>query len=257
MSKRTQNTLNRRVTPVNSQPSRLTRTLTTQIQNNEPGVNQTILPPRNRPVMPRIPRGQIVTARQANLIAEAKLRNKATIKYFETSLFGATATATFQESCLTLVPQGDAQSTRVADTIWVQSIELKFAARTANADIFNFVRLLIFRWNVSTALAIPTSGEIFFNYSSAFNYAFLNFERRDNYHVYKDVTFNLSGTATNPTAYCQHFINEHQTLRNLQIQFDPSATTATNHLFLGWLSDSTVTPFPIIDYNIRIWYYDE
>jgi hypothetical protein len=194
---------------------------------------------------------------QASRLIDNRLNRNRVIKYIETGNSAQSMSTTFQEACLTLVPQGPAQSQRVADTIWLQRIEMKINVTSANVDVFNLARLVLIRWKVSSSLALPTSADLFNNFGTNVVHSFLNFERRENYSISLDTTLNLTGVAASPTNTSQHWLNLTHNMGNQLVQFDPAATTATDHIFFGWFSDSAAIPFPVLNYNFRIWYYDE
>jgi len=128
-----------------------------------------------------------------------------TVKYTETLLLTTPMTTTGAFVQLTAIPQGSQQFQRIADTAWIERVDISYSVTTANADIFNLARLTFFRWTVSSALASPTTGELYSNYSNALVHSFFNFERRANYKVLMDNVMNLSGIATSPTS-CRNTI---------------------------------------------------
>jgi hypothetical protein len=223
----------------------------------DPGTSSRIVRPHITTPKVKLGKNQRVTTNTvSNLIRNNNL-NSRTVKYTETlvSLTPITSTGTF--ILLTQIPQGPSQSQRIADTAWLQRIDINWSVNTANADIHNIVRKSLLTWQVSTALAGPTTSDMFTNFINAFTYSHWNFENRHLYNVISDELINLTGTSTNPTSYSQHSSITSLALKNRRIDFTPAATTATGHLYLFLSSDSLATPFPIIDLNLRVWYYDE
>jgi len=118
-------------------------------------------------------------------------------------------------------------------------------------------RLSVIRWKESSALALPTASDLFTNYSNALVHSFFNFERRATYSVQRDLKFNLTGTATDPTTHSLHNYEDEIRLDSAVIQYDPSLTTGTDKFYVVFFSDSSVLPFPLLELNVRVWYYDE
>jgi len=179
-----------------------------------------------------------------------------TIKYIETLYTGLSMSTTFQSTSLVAIAQGYSQNQRVADTIWIQSVDYAYHVTTANADIINTARILLIMWKEDDTYSIPADIKVFNNFSNANTLSFLNFEQRESYHVWYDAKLNLSGTATNPTSYSQHFITG-AVRKNSRIDYHPGVVTGTNKIFLVYFSDSAALPFPELYINLRVWYYDE
>jgi len=223
----------------------------------EEGIDTHITPPAFTPKRPRKARKGKVTMSQVAVLVDDRIARNRTIKYLVTSNVNQSMTTTFMAAGMTLVPQGDGQSQRVADTIWVQRLEIRADVTLANADVYGLARVGIFKWVPSNALAVPTGPEILQTYSTNPVLSAFSFETRDYYRIIMDETLNLSGTATNPTAFSQHWLARTFDLGSIMVQYDLGVTTGTNQLFLFWVSDSTVAPNPLFEYMVRVWYYDE
>jgi len=193
-------------------------------------------------------------------IVTAMIRNEQkmsrTVKYIETIFTGLSMSTTFQSTSLVAIAQGPSQSQRVADTVWIQAVDYSYHVTTANADIINTARVLILKWREDDTYSIPADIKVFNNFSNANTLSFFNFEQRQSYQVWYDAKLNLSGTATNPTAYSQHFITG-TVRRTTRIDFHQGVVTGTNKVYLIYFADSSVTPFPELFINLRVWYYDE
>lgn len=227
-------------------------------RNTEEGVDTRITSPafsqkkgKTIPEKRKVKKSDVIT-----LIDQRMTRNRV-IKYLLTTNVNQTMTTTLQEACITLIPQGPAQSQRIADTVWIERVEIRADVTLANSDIYGLARLGIYRWKDSTALSTPTPIDLFQTSTTNVVLSFFNFERKNLYHIHADEILNLSGTATNPTVFSQHWINRAIGFNSQMMQFDLGVNTATNHLFLYWASDSTVAPNPLFEYMVRVWYYDE
>jgi len=229
----------------------------------EEGIDTRIAPPSYNPRKPNLAKGQNkgkrgkVTISQVATLVDDRIARKRTIKYFETSNTGQPMTTGFQAIGTTYVPQGDGQGQRIADTIWVQRLEVRADVTLANADVYGLARVGFFKWVPSNALAVPDGSEIFQTYTTNPVLSFFCVETREYYRIFADETLNLSGTATNPTAFSQHWLSRTLELGGVMVQYDLGVTTGTGHIFMYWVSDSTVVPHPLLEYNVRIWYYDE
>jgi len=225
---------------------------------NLPGISSKIIPPAYSAKKLRAKKRKKgpMTNNDISLIIESKMKKNRVIKYIETLLANISATTTGNFVQLSSIIQGVLQHERIADTVWIQRIDYSLNFTTGNADIFNLVRMVFFIWKTSTALALPTTNEIFNNWAFALIHSMLNFERRDTYHLLKDTRYNMSGTASNPTNYSQQL--QFGTIKmNNRIDFDPSILTAYNHVYVFFASDSAAIPFPVLQANFRLWYYDD
>jgi hypothetical protein len=237
-------------------PRRFTRRPTSHI--SEPGIVSHVIPPTGvRRTKTKIKPKQKVNSQQVSTIIERRLASVKTVKYLETLITATSLTTTGQFFQITTIPQGSAQNQRVVDTVWLQRIDLSLGITTANADIFNLGRITFLNWKVSSALASPTTAEIFTNWTNALVHSFLNFERRDLYSVVHDSKYNFTGVSTVPTINSQHYLETTLPMKNHRIDFDPGVTTGTGHIYLFLASDSSALPFPVININLRVWYYDE
>lgn len=223
----------------------------------EPGITSYVIPPHvdRKNERPIAKGNQKVDATQVGLIIERKMQ-RGTVKYFEllATTVSMTSTGAFQQ--LTTMTQGPAQFQRIADTIWMERIDVSYNITTANVDIFNLARVTLMKWKISSALASPTILDVFTNWSNAFVLSYLNFENRKDYAVFHDLKFNMSGIAASPTINSQHYVELSIPMNRSRVDFNQGATTGIGNLFLFVGSDSTVTPFPVFNGNFRIWYYD-
>jgi len=226
-------------------------------RKNDPGTSSIIVPPRVPPKKPKkktlkgkLDRQQVIQVVQ-NQFIESK-----DIKWLETliTLQNVPSSGGFVQ--LTAIPQGPANQQRIADTVWLQRMDLDFTLTTANTDVFNVVRLLYFQWKVDSLLAAPTANDIFTNVTNANVHSFLNFDLRRNYNVIEDNQYNMTGTATNPSSYSQHAGKYSVQLKNRRLDFNVGSLFGTGHTYVCLISDSTVAPYPILTMNVRLWYYD-
>lgn len=176
-------------------------------------------------------------------------------KYFDTYFTPTSSTTTVGYSQLTTIPQGSAQSQRVADTLWITKIEMRLTVVASTADVTNQLRLTLFSWVPNTASLTPGTTSLYENPTTWGCQSPFNYEGRRDYKVYWDKVFNLVGTSTVPTDNYQKVYNYEMKLKH-RVDFNLGATTGYNHLYLANYSDSAVSPHPAYTYLFRVWYID-
>jgi hypothetical protein len=127
---------------------------------------------------------------------KAMLNQNIMIKYLDSGLLNQNVTAGGAVSALVNVPQGDTQSQRVGDVIFMSRMEFTFSLEMANADIYATSRIIIFQWFPNT---IPTVASVLESPGSLFCYSNYNFQNKDLYSIHFDKMYHQSGTATAPT----------------------------------------------------------
>lgn len=185
------------------------------------------------------------------------LRDNRELKYFDTNFSATNIGITQLFYNLAIVPQGPAQSQRVADEMWMEKVDVRMNITTANADIFTIVRWFLFAWRIPTATANPVTGNIL-NSTGQGVYSPTSHEYRSMYQIIgPDLMVNLTGVAAAPTVNSQFVYNGTMGLGGRHVQFTAGGTNANNLLFLTFLSNSSIAPFPVFAGTFRLWYYDE
>jgi hypothetical protein len=191
-------------------------------------------------------------------IVHRVLKQAAILKYFDTLLVAANSTSTVGFQNMSLVPQGVAQSQRVADTIRLQYMDLRMSVNAANTDVFSHMRFFFFIWKENTLYASPSSLSIFTSPAIQGIYTTLEFENRAlRKLVTKDTLLRFTGTVTNPTTQSQQDAFHRIQLKNSRLDFTFGATSGYGHLFFVNYSDSQLTPFPVYTLLGRIYYFDD
>jgi len=159
---------------------------------------------------------------------------------------------------LSLVPSGDQQSQPVGDFIQPLRLMFNFSLYTVNSDIVTTVRLIFFRWIPSTVLIAPVVASILEAPSAANVLSHFNFQLQDNYKILQERQFQASGITVAPTVASNFGSTGFRVplSDNPEIEFTQTATTGSNHLYLLAISDSAVTPFPILNFSTRLYYED-
>jgi len=142
----------------------------------------------------------------------------------------------------------------------VQPLKLSwnFTLYTVNSDIVTTVRIIFFRWVPSTAFLSPAVANILENPVAANTLAHFNFQTQDNYQVLWERQFACSGVTTAPTT-ASNFGGTGLVIPlkgRREIEFTLGATTATNHIWLLAISDSALTPFPLLSFVSRLYFED-
>jgi len=192
----------------------------------------------------------------ASMAIEKERAMKRSIKYFDVDLLSFSATTVPGASLLTPISQGEGQSERIADTIFIHNMDIRFNIVTANSDIYNLARFVWFIWWQNTASVTPNGNSIWENTSSEGIFTMWNFQGREYYSILKETTFNMTGTAAGPTANSQQFLCDRIGMGEHRIDFNTGANSGVGHIYTQYMSDSALAPF--VDFNMvcRFWYSD-
>jgi len=182
----------------------------------------------------------------------------AIVKYFDFTSLAISIGAGANLTDVALIPQGVGQSQRIADTIMLSKIFMNYSLYIANADIVTTVELKYYKWVPSTGLGTPSIAELLQNPAAANALAHENFENQQMFARLWQKRFRAVGTATNPTT-ASNFGRNNQ---RIPIGKDPiqkfvlGGTAGSNQLYLMSISDSALTPFPILNLVNRIYFKD-
>jgi hypothetical protein len=159
---------------------------------------------------------------------------------------------------LGLIPQGDQQNQRIADFARLRKIFYNYSMYIANADIVTTVETKFYKWIVNTALATPLIANLLQNPAAANSLSHENFEYQQNYRLLWQRRYRAVGTATNPTT-AANFGRNNQRIKiggDPVQKFNPTSTGGSNQLYIMNISDSALTPFPILNYVVRVYFED-
>lgn len=176
-------------------------------------------------------------------------------KYVDTQLVPSNVSTTSQQFTISSITQGASQGSRVGDTVFLHRLELRLTVTTANADVFNRVRFIIFMWRQDSGYLTPGSSSIVESATTFGINSPYNFDGRKHYKILYDRIFNLSGTSTNPTPNSQIVLSESWPLRE-RTDFNPGVISGTNTMWCQLFSDSAITPFPVMSFVARLYYTD-
>lgn len=193
------------------------------------------------------------------LIVRQELRATRVLKYIDAILAATSVTAAGTTAALVNIPQGYAQSQRIGDKVELVKLELNALTMTAvNSDVYSHARVVIYRWKENIADTSPTIALLFETPTTNSCFSNMNYENRLLYRVCWDRAFSLAGTSTVPTDKSDHYLRKIRIpLRGKTLQYRlASSSASTDTLCIAYLSDSAATPFPVITFCFRLWYYD-
>lgn len=184
------------------------------------------------------------------------ISSKTEIKYLDT--INAT-TISYAGSCICLseVPQGTVNQTdvvRVGDKIKPKSLEMKLV--TTVADNTNIFRVIVFVWKMNDTTDVPSPGEILAVVSSAnaVNSPYYH-DLKNQFTILYDQTRVMGTTATTPNQTLVWKKNFYKKLPT-KINYLGGALTGTNNIYALFISDSSASAHPAINYGFRLNYTD-
>jgi hypothetical protein len=133
-----------------------------------------------------------------------------------------------------------------------------FTLYTVNSDIVTTIRLIFFRWVPNDVLLSPLIANILEAPVSSNVLSHFNFQLQDNYSVLYERQFQASGITVAPT------VNSNFGATGLNIPLGINTviektlanSLGTNELYLLAVSDSALTPFPLLNFSSRLYYED-
>lgn len=190
---------------------------------------------------------------------------------------GITISTTPVSYDVTAIAQGDADTDRIGDRLmWASSCEARFQLYGPESgtglvnDIYDTVRIIVFQFHpkattgsspaVADILLTGPTGAIDVN-------SHYNHDRRQDYKIVFDKTVVLmnnqnstvggAGFTTYQTSHVR-MIKRRIRLNRIrkQCQFSGGSVDATNKFFMILLSDSSATPHPTINTNLRFYFRD-
>jgi len=180
------------------------------------------------------------------------------VKYIDFTSFNTNIAAGGAVYVLSDVPQGTGQSFRTGDFIQPMRWILNMAIYMANTDIVATVCIYLFRWNPSNVSSPPTVANILEAPSGSYVFSHLNFQNQSVYEILWKRRYRCSGASAVPTETSNEgdFWLNVPLHSNPEIEFGLAATSGTNNLYMLAISDSSTTPFPILNFSSRLYYQD-
>jgi hypothetical protein len=177
-------------------------------------------------------------------------------KYIDANLTSTSITATGSCGILVNIPQGVTQGTRVGDEVTLDKILFNMNITAANSDVFSHVRTILFQWHPNINLGTPSVADILETPTNTF-YSQLNFQWRDQYTVLYDKVWSFTGTATVPTDKSDQIVYTTVWPKRRAMKWILGSTSASsNTICLLYISDSAASPFPALQFSLRVEYLD-
>jgi hypothetical protein len=204
-----------------------------------------------------MPKGQVksgkkemVSKTQVKQMVKSMLREVQELKLFVTQTSGVTVDYAGNIVDVSPISQGDSDITRDGDR--VQLVEWAFQAAIYPGDSTNLFRIILFQYTPDSALGTPLVSYVLQTTSSVnapITYRSIDFVK--SVKILHDRTYSCDTyhpvVLTNPITIKKFF--------DRQMQFT-GATTRTNGLFLLFISDSSASSHPTIQYYSTIRFTD-
>lgn len=189
----------------------------------------------------------------ANGQQPTKRRGAGVTKFWDTSIGGASPASSGTIAALSPITQGVGVSQRTGDAVYLDKMYLNYQIATANADIYTTIRIIIFQWHPNSALAAPLTGDIL---QTSTHLSFYDWQFSEMYTIIHDVMYFASGTGAGPTASSNMGFAGEVSLAPAQkkLEFTSGAATGSNQLYVLYISDSAIAPFPVLDLTARVTY---
>jgi hypothetical protein len=182
------------------------------------------------------------------------------LKFFDSHVYGSTATSTPAQFGLSAIPQGATDSTRDGDQVNLRSVEIRadcyLQATGGTNDFTDIVRMVIYRWHPMSTTTKPVPADVLLDLSNAESAVttLFSWDNRRDFTILMDKRVVLSGNGPSiakidfkhtwkPPGLPSHFSNG-------------STTLQTQGLFLLVMSDSQVATHPLYNYYARVTYAD-
>lgn len=168
---------------------------------------------------------------------------------FHDKEFGSTVSTAGTVFAISDIAQGQSDITRIGDQLTVKHIDIRgVAAFTAAADTFNFVRLILVKWN---ELGVPTVPDILqtVGISSYLSHYVMDTMRMKRFTILHDKTYSV--VLNEQIAHWRIKKNV-----NIKVSYNLATTNSSKGLFMILLSDSNVSLHPYVGFVSRVLYND-
>lgn len=176
----------------------------------------------------------------------------------DTSATAASVTSSGAVALLTSTTQGLLDvANRIGDEIKLKGLIMRgsiaMGAGTISQDYTNVVRVIIFQWMPSTT---PTVTDVL---ESARQDASYNHDKAANYRILCDERYAISALGPSVKIYEMGYSFKKAKLPfgiTDSVKYNAGSSTATGHLYLLEISDSSAPDHPATTYYIRVSYID-
>jgi hypothetical protein len=200
--------------------------------------------------------GKTQIPRHLKAYVNERMRVDLESKFIDVTLAASSVTATGTIGVLANIPQGIGQSQRIGDQVTLTRILANIDITAANSDVFSHARFIMFQWHPNVTLDSPTIANILQTPANTF-YSMLNWQLSDQFTILYDKVWSLLGTSTVPTDKSDQIVFTTVLPRRKIVNWTAGSTSASsNTIFLLYISDSAGSPFPQIQFSIRMEYLD-
>lgn len=170
---------------------------------------------------------------------------------------------------LSAVTQGDTDTTRDGDQITLRSLEFNWSAEisyvAASPDPSNKVRCVIFQWFPNS---VPVVADVFLTTfaTTAWTMTPYNHDKRFMFRILYDkviqlnLTYTWNGASMIATPSDNTYSNIHRVriskFPHRKVQMEGTTTVGTNHIYVTFLSDSSIVSHPEAVYISKLNYSD-
>jgi len=194
---------------------------------------------------------EAVSKQQVMQMIMSKTENPLEAKFLD--VLGNTQNIDFSGTLqvLTNPTQGIGVNQRTGDAIKLKMVSLSCNVTANSGDYFNLCRIYIIQYHPQATPFVTTFLEV--TGSGAAPISFKNWPTQKDYKILWDSKpFSVCYAATNSMVQFKVDIP----LKNV-IEFSTAATTASDHVYLLYISDSGATPYPTISYYVRTTFFDQ
>lgn len=151
---------------------------------------------------------------------------------------------------MTTIPQGDTDTTRDGDQLAVEWSECRYEVLVNTTDVSNMMRIIIFSWHFDDGGQAPTPSLILQSSTTPLSSYNRDSVKEKAFSVLHDnlVAVYSGGIGNKVYNYRNH--------KKFKITFTSGGNTGKNHIYLLAVSDSAVTPFPILNSYHRTQFLD-
>lgn len=175
-------------------------------------------------------------------------------KFLTVNQSATSATNVFQATLLTNIVQGSTSADRDGDSLLIKYIRLRY--QIINADTYNFVRVVIVQWRENDALAAIAGASIFdvgqtgvIDFNSHYDWL-----QRRTYHILYDRVHYVANGISSDKQSVVRSVNIRPKVH--KINYNAGAVTASDNIYLLWISDSAAVTHPTLSFTARTYFTD-
>jgi len=184
-------------------------------------------------------------------VVNSKLESSEEDKWINIAAMSVAASSTPSFIDVTSIGQGVTSGTRNGDTFKMKHLRISLACIVADAT--NLLRVVIFRWKMNNTSDVPSTAEIFQDPTATTRVCLspLVVTKPSRFTMLFDKLFNLD-----QLAHPQIIDTINLKLNNL-VSFDQGTSTGRDHIYFGFMSDSTAIAHPALSYESMVLFHDD